>query len=311
MSLDTSIKANLIVPVGTQVVSRVEIKQDSKVLCLQGSVGVIKRAPTDHLHVYAIQLPDGKQVKLHRHEFTIRKHFQNEGIQNVLVDYDLYDTIIYRCVVGSKAYGLDQADSDTDRRGIFLPPADLHWSLYGLPEQLENSETQECYWELQKFLVLALKANPNVLECLYTPLVEAADPTAEELLRIRESFLSQLVYQTYNSYVLSQFKKLEQDLRTQGQIRWKHAMHLIRLLLSGITVLKEGFVPVQMTDYRSHLLAIRNQEIEWHEVNAWRLDLHHQFDQAFANCCLPQRPDYEKVNAFLIRSRRRRVDPVY
>ena len=81
---------------------------------------------------------------------------------------DLYKRVIYCCVIGSQAYGLADAEADVDRRGIYLPTADLHWSLYGVPEQLENHETQEAYWELQKFLVLALKANPNVLECLYT-----------------------------------------------------------------------------------------------------------------------------------------------
>jgi hypothetical protein len=127
-------------------------------------------------------------------------------------------------------------------------------------------------------------------------------------LQVREIFLSQLVYQTYNSYVLSQFKKMEQDLRTKGDIRWKHAMHLIRLLLSGITVLKDGFVPVQVEDYRSQLLAIRNQEMSWEAVNAWRLDLHSVFDRAFANTQLPERPNYEKANAFLIRARRSMAD---
>ena len=82
-----------------------------------------------------------------------------------------------------------------------------------MPEQLENDATQETYWELRKFLILALKANPNILECLYTPLIEHAAPLAKELLAMRESFLSKLVYQTYNGYVMSQFKKLEQDLR--------------------------------------------------------------------------------------------------
>ena len=91
---------------------------------------------------------------------------------------DLYQRVIYRCVIGSQAYGLADEESDMDRRGIYLPTADLHWSLYGVPEQLENDDTQEAYWEIQKFLVLALKANPNVLECLYTPLVEKATPLA-------------------------------------------------------------------------------------------------------------------------------------
>ena len=89
---------------------------------------------------------------------------------------DFSDFGILRCIIGSRAYGLDQTGSDTDRRGIYLPPAELHWSLTGVPEQIEKPATEECYWELQKFMTLALKANPNVLECLYTPLVEWTTP---------------------------------------------------------------------------------------------------------------------------------------
>jgi uncharacterized protein len=301
---------NLILPVGTQVVSQTEVKNTSgELICMRGAVGVIVQAPTDNSHTYQIRLPDGAEVNLKRHEFSIRKHFQKEGLQlsQNLLAFNLFDHVIYSCVVGSRAYGLDDESSDTDRRGIYLPPAELHWSLYGIPEQIEHKEEQECYWELQKFLVLALKANPNVLECLYTPLVETATPLAQELLDLRSLFLSQLVYQTYNSYVLSQFKKMEQDLRTIGEIRWKHAMHLIRLLLSGITILREGFVPVRVEDYRDRLLAIKYQQMSWEEVNHWRLSLHQEFDRTFANTQLPERPDYEKANAFLIRARREMV----
>lgn len=47
---------------------------------------------------------------------------------------------------------------------------------------------------MQKFIVLALKANPNILECLYTPLVEQVTPIAQELLDMRNIFLSKLIY---------------------------------------------------------------------------------------------------------------------
>jgi len=173
-----------------------------------------------------------------------------------------------------------------------------------VPEQLENESSQEVYWELQKFLTLAIKANPNVLECLYTPLVELVAPVAQELLAMREAFLTKLVYQTYNGYVLSQFKKMEQDLRNLGEIRWKHAMHLVRLLISGVTVLREGFVPVRADQYRDRLLAIKQGRVPWEEVNAWRLSLHKEFAQAYAVTRLPDRPDYERANAFLVRARR-------
>ena len=137
----------------------------------------------------------------------------------------------------------------------------MHWSLYGVPEQLENEATQECYWELQKFLLLALKANPNVLECLYSPIVEKITPLGQELLQLRESFLSKLVFQTYSGYVASQFKKMQADIRNHGTVKWKHVMHLIRLLMSGITVLKERQVMVEVGEHRERLLAIKRGEV--------------------------------------------------
>jgi predicted nucleotidyltransferase len=299
---------HLILPAGTQVVTRVEIKgADGQVLCPRGAVGEVVKSPDEGSHSYRVRFVNGVEAALRRHEMTVRKQYQREAAQpgeDLLAEYDHYDFVIYRCVVGSRAFGLAGDESDTDRRGVYLPPADLQWSLCGAPEQLENEVTQECYWELRKFLILALKANPNILECLYTPLVETAAPIAQELLAMREIFLSKLVYQTFNGYVMSQFKKLEQDLRSAGAIKWKHAMHLIRLLMSGVTVLKEGFVPVNVAEHRDLLLAVKRGEMEWGELNGLRLDLHKRFDEAFTNTKLPERPDYERANAFLIKARR-------
>lgn len=271
---------------------------------------MIVKAPDDGSHSYLIQFPDGGESAFQRHEFSIRKHFQREGYEvaaDALADFNLYKYVIYRCIVGSRAYGLDHEDSDVDRRGIYLPPAELHWSLFGVPEQLENKENEECYWELQKFLTLALKANPNILECLFTPIVETVTPLAQELLDMRGAFLSKLVYQTYNGYVMSQFKKIEQDIRNHGQVKWKHAMHLIRLLMSGINLLKEGVLTVQVGEQRDALLAIRYGERTWEAVNAWRIQLHAEFDAALQATKLPDRPDYEQVNAFLIQARRSQI----
>jgi len=308
---ESTVNRNLILPVGTQVVTMVEIRaRAGNPLRRSGAVGKIVQSPSDNDHAYRIQFPDGGHASLHRQEFAIRKHLQNWTFDRPnasLSDRDLHQYIIYRCVVGSQAYGLAVNDSDIDKRGIYLPPASLHWSLYGIPEQIEDAEAQECYWELQKFLILALKANPNILECLYTPLVEIASPITQELLKERHRFLSKLVYQTYNGYVLSQFRKLEQDLRNQGQLKWKHVMHLIRLLISGVTILREGTVPVKVDEQRERLMSIRNGQVEWNKINEWRLDLHKEFDSAYEYTKLPERPDYEWANSFLIRSRKQMV----
>src|SRR6185312_4430993 len=175
-----------ILPEGTHVVTRDEVR-DSKggLLCPPGAAGKIVKAPVDGTHAYRVAFPDGREVSLYRQHLSIRKLVQQEDLDRSKpadLERDLWDRVIYRCVVGSRAYGLASEGSDVDRRGFYLPPADLHWSLFDIPEQLENKETEECYWEIRKFILMALKANPNVLECLYTPLVEVSTPLADELI---------------------------------------------------------------------------------------------------------------------------------
>lgn len=301
----------LIFSAGTQVVSLKEIVGvNGRTLHPRGSVGVVVSAPVDLEHAYRVRFPDGVEEALQPSELALLAKYQEGEIGDDQVSAgrsDLYQRVIFQCIVGSQAFGLADDDSDIDRRGIYLPPAELQWSLYGVPEQLECHRSQETYWELQKFLILALKANPNVLECLYSPLVERVTPLADELLAMRSAFLSRLVYQTYNGYVMSQFKKMQADLRNQGQVKWKHVMHLLRLLLSGIHVLRQGEVAVDVGGHRDRLLAIKRGEVPWEETEAWRLELHGEFDQALAQTRLPERPDYEQANNFLIRARRAAV----
>ena len=305
-------RVHLILSAGTRVVTRNDANRIGGGQSIAaGGVAVITDSPVDGKHAYKVRFNDGTEAMLRRNEFSILKEFKGEGLETTArgVDFENWKPfIIFRCVVGSQAFGLSDDNSDVDRRGIYLPPAQLHWSLYGVPEQIENNDTQEAYWELQKFLVMALKANPNILECLHTPLVEYATPLAQELLAGRDRFLSKLIYQTYNGYVMSQFKKLEQDLRAHAEIKWKHAMHLMRLLLSGISALREGELRVRQDEHRAALLTIKRGEQPWPEVDAWRLRLHKEFDDAFASTRLPQRPDYAWANEFLLKARMEMVN---
>ena len=297
----------LIFSVGTQVVIHKDTYHaNRRVAHPAGSVGIIVRSPMDRSHPYRVRFNDGFEAAVHHDQLIRLSDFKRDPNAANPADsaVDLNQRIIYRCVIGSRAYGLDDEQSDTDRRGIYLPPAELHWSLYGVPEQLENEITQEAYWELQKFIVLALKANPNVLECLYCPIVELATPLAEQLLAMREAFLSKLVFQTYSGYVASQFKKMQTDMRNQGRVKWKHVMHLIRLLISGIEVLREGKLTIEVGEHRASLLAIKRGEILFSEADAWRRRLQIEFELAYQQTRLPDRPDYERANAFLIHARR-------
>jgi hypothetical protein len=91
--------------------------------------------------------------------------------------------------------------------------------------------------------------------------------------------------------MMSQFKKLEEDLRTTGAIKWKHAMHLIRQQLQGIEILREADLIVRVSANRAKLLAIKNAELNWHEVDELRVNLHRrEFDEAFARTNLRKIP---------------------
>jgi hypothetical protein len=124
---------------------------------------------------------------------------------------------------------------------------------------------------------------------------------------MRQIFLSRRLYQTYGGYVRAQFRKIEQDVRTRGAIRPKHAMHLIRLVLAGIEALREGVLPVRVERDRDRLLAIRRDELPWVEIAEWQAQLHREFDDAFARTALPDEPDYARADAFLIAARRSRA----
>ena len=59
-----------------------------------------------------------------------------------------------------------------------------------------------------------------------------------------------------------------------------------------------------MDEYRDKLLAIRRGDVPWDEVEHWRLALHRELDQALHSTTLPEHPDYQRANSFLIRARR-------
>jgi len=128
---------NLIYSPGTQVVSLVEVQSPSLTLHPRGAVGVIAQSPSDQRHAYRVRFADGYEASLAHDEIVpLAKYKEGEigDAARASPPAELMQRVIFRCVIGSRAYGLDDERSDTDRRGIYLPPAELQWSLYGVPE---------------------------------------------------------------------------------------------------------------------------------------------------------------------------------
>lgn len=214
------------------------------------------------------------------------------------------DHTVYACVMGSRAFGLATDGSDTDRRGVFLAPTPLYWRFEKPPTHVEGPGEERFSWELERFCELALRANPNILECLHSPLVEQVDDTGRELLSLRGAFLSRRAYDTFTRYALGQRRKLDADVRTTGAPRWKHAMHLLRLLMSARDLLRTGELRIDVGARREPLLAVRRGEVPWARVEAWMARLAAEAEEALGGSPLPPEPDHARVAAFLYRVRR-------
>ncbi len=214
------------------------------------------------------------------------------------------DHTIYACVMGSRAFGLATDGSDTDRRGVFLAPTPLFWRFEKPPTHVEGPAEEQFSWELERFCELALRANPNILECLHSPLVEHVDDTGRELLDLRGAFLSRQAHVTFARYAVGQRKKLEADVRNHGAPRWKHAMHLLRLLMSARDLLRTGELTIDVGDQRGPLLAVKRGEVPWPEVEAWMTRLAEEAERAAERSPLPAEPDRRRVEDFLVRVRR-------
>ncbi|WP_066928580.1 DNA polymerase beta superfamily protein [Streptomyces sp. NBRC 110611] len=205
--------------------------------------------------------------------------------------------------MGSRAFGLATEHSDTDRRGVYQAPTRLFWSFEKPPKHVEGPREEEFSWELERFCELALRANPNILECLHSPLVERVDATGRELLALRDAFLSREVHRTFAGYAAGQLRQIRADLRQRGAPRWKHVMHLLRLLTCSRDLLRTGVLTLDVGPERERLLAVRRGEVAWEAVEQRMARLAEEAEAAVSRSPLPAGPDRARVADFLFRAR--------
>lgn len=114
--------------------------------------------------------------------------------------------LLFECMSGSRAYGLDIPQSDTDLKGVFYLPKDQFYGLEYIP-QISNETNDEVYYELGRFVELLCKNNPNILELLASPqeCILYRHPLMDNLHI--DMFLSKLCKDTFAGYALTQIRK--------------------------------------------------------------------------------------------------------
>ena len=123
--------------------------------------------------------------------------------------------IIFECIAGSRSYGTNNKDSDTDIRGVFVWPKNERITLLDIPKEISNESQDIKYYELEKFIKLAADCNPSIIEFLYMPqdCIKIQTKAMDKLIENRSIFISKKAYHTFSGYAFSMLHKAKSQNR--------------------------------------------------------------------------------------------------
>ncbi len=131
--------------------------------------------------------------------------------------------ILFECISGSRAYGLELPHSDTDIKGVFvLPQADYYGMNY--IEQINDESNDIVFYELKRFIELLYKNNPNLLEMLEVPedKIIYCHPLFQSIKTAL--FLSKKCRDSFAGYAMTQIRKahgLNKKIRNPVDLKMK------------------------------------------------------------------------------------------
>ena len=115
--------------------------------------------------------------------------------------------IVFKALVGSRAYGTNVEGSDYDFKGVYI--ANKYEVLTGtFPEQISTSK-DETYYEVSRFLQLLALGNPTMIELLFTPkdCVRDHESVMDLIFKHRDKFLTKKLANSFCGYAYAQIVK--------------------------------------------------------------------------------------------------------
>jgi predicted nucleotidyltransferase len=202
-------------------------------------------------------------------------------------------------VVGSTAYGLNHAESDTDFIGLYAVPAQrlLGLDLPDLEKAVEYKNPDTKFYEALHYCRLALKSNPSILELMWLESYNVRTKAGDELIKIRDAFPTQkYVRAAYLGYADQQYSKLLKDERLVK--RAKNARHFIRLLRQGSQLYRTGELVVRLPNPEE--VRDLGRKIAHGDLDVAKLEMKAAQTVFNANSALPENPDRERINNWLL-----------
>jgi len=248
------------------------------------------------------------------------KHTQPDATQldlNVWAEYvqTLDVSPLFVTISGAHIYGFPSSDSDVDLRGchqLELP------EIIGLGKPTETVDFSGIHHGIEvdlvshdigKYCGLLVKNNGYILEQVFSPLVVTGQELLDQLRPLAENCITRNHFFHYRGFFATQLKLIEK----QTPVTAKAVLYAYRVLCTGIHLMLTGVVETDLRvlakemnlDFIEELIAAKVAEkIEFKFDVAEHLErlkeLEKEMESAFENSKLPEKPNREPVNEFLV-----------
>jgi predicted nucleotidyltransferase len=237
------------------------------------------------------------------------------------VETQKQNKVIVRMLGGSRAYGLENPESDYDYRGVFLN-TDLNYILgldkYEHQEFIEGEDTK--LKELRHFLNMLKVSNTEAMEIMFADTFLEADPLFLELQSHRYSLLdTDRAFKCLKGYMQGERRlafgertgRLGSKRKTElekHQFSRKNVVQLLRLAWCGGMLFQEGIFPVNVKKYDEKLsvflLDIKNNPENYtkEQLQALVDNAEEKLNQAYDTRKFNYTFDMDLANKFVLKS---------
>jgi hypothetical protein len=231
------------------------------------------------------------------------------------------DGLMLRTLVGSTVHGTSiQGQDDEDQMGIAVEPPDsvigfTRFTHYEFRTAVHRGDKgPDGGAPISRAGDLDRKGNPTVLLPLFVPddAVLFINDFGRELRADRRMFLSKECGEKFKGYLNSQRDGLlgkrsggtrnqgRADIRARYGFDTKFAMHMVRLGMQGVQLLRDGDITMPMpAEELAWLRDLRHGKHTKDEALAFASQLDAQIKSLLERTALPDKPDLRRINEWL------------
>ena len=230
----------------------------------------------------------------------MKKLISSDKYNFIHTNKHLGNNIILLTLNSSYSYGINTKNSDIDIRGCALN-SKKEILLSKDFESYTNNETDTVIYSFNKFIKLLTNGSPNTIEILglnpehYLYI----HPIGREILDNKNLFLSKELLKKYEGFITAQMKKIVRKTSLNQDCN-KIIANVLRLYFTAIELFETNEIKTYRTNERELVLKIKEGKIDDNEISEILEDAKERLKLAYSKTTLPDKPDYEAIEEFVI-----------